>query len=103
MIDNGSAGNIFIPTFLISKTDGEIIQKYINNSTYTRHVALSLTFDVPHNGSKINYSLYMSSEVPHVYDFLREFAPIASGIKKESAIFRPHYVTSYCIWCSVDN
>lgn len=102
MIDNGAAGNIFIPTFLISKTDGDLIQKFISNSTYTRHVALSLTFEIPHNGNRISYSLWMSAENKLVYDFLHEFALVGSGISKKKATFEPHYVTVYCILCSIE-
>ncbi|CAG9319981.1 unnamed protein product [Blepharisma stoltei] len=103
MIDNGSAGNIFIPTFLISKSDGELLLKYINNNVYARHVAISLTFTMPHNGNKISYGLYMSSENAVFYDFLKDFASLGSEIAKTEAAFQPHYVTKTCIPCSSNN
>lgn len=30
MTDNGAAGNLYIPSFLIKKSDGEILKQYLN-------------------------------------------------------------------------
>jgi hypothetical protein len=40
MSDDGTGGNLFIPSMLISKSDGDIIKKYIKEPRFTRFVAM---------------------------------------------------------------
>ena len=38
MADNGTGGNISIPSFLISKADGEMLQRFLDNEEKKQHV-----------------------------------------------------------------
>ena len=67
MIDDGSAGNIFIPSMLISKQDGDIIIKYLNEQ---QPVILLLNFEMAKAYSVVHYELWMTSSNPLVREFL---------------------------------
>lgn len=56
LIDDGTAGNIFIPSMLISKADGQLIIDEIEKDNHS-HVMLSLTFMMPKSKSKVYYDL----------------------------------------------
>lgn len=99
MTDNGSGGNIFIPSFIISKTDGELIKNAIKNSRTGKHVALTLVFDMKQDEGKVNYSLWYSSENKKVYSFLKEFKSYAMRFSKDQTAFTPNMVLWYCAMC----
>lgn len=57
MIDDGTAGNIEIPSLMISKTDGEIIKSYVNRESLQTQVSLSLSFEIPHPDNRVEYEI----------------------------------------------
>lgn len=75
MIDDGTAGNVQIPSYLVSREDGERI-KQVAKSTKSG-VGLMLSFEIPHPGNKVNYSIWMTSDHFLTRAFLHNFASYA--------------------------
>ena len=99
MVDNGSGGNIYIPSFIISKKDGDLIKEYIQNEKMGKHVAITLVYDMKHESNTVHYTLWTSSENKKVYSFIEEFSQFGLKFSKEKAVFTPHYVLWYCAIC----
>lgn len=60
MIDDGTAGKVFIPAFMIRRKDGEKIKDRVLEDTEkgaTYSVALTLTFDLPHPDNRVEYDM----------------------------------------------
>ena len=97
MIDDGTAGNIFIPSVLISAADGRVLREYIK-SHKDDIVRMQMTFEMPNPDSRVEYEIWMSSEQPKIRRFLVDFAPMAKKLSF-NALMNPHYVLWYCIEC----
>lgn len=102
MADDGTAGNLVIPAFLINKVDGEAVIQYLNNPDFSRRVSLQLQFEMNHPGTYVEYTLWMSPDHWLIRSFLHEFAASAKRFKADEAIFTPHYVLWYCMECRKD-
>lgn len=103
MVDNGSGGNIFIPSYMINKKDGDIIKEFIKKERMGKHVAMTLVFDMKKESNTVHYSLWTSAENKKVYSFIEEFSEYALKFTKEKAVFTPHYVLWYCAICKEQN
>eukprot|EP00359_Climacostomum_virens_P001211 CAMPEP_0204898974 /NCGR_PEP_ID=MMETSP1397-20131031/1584_1 /ASSEMBLY_ACC=CAM_ASM_000891 /TAXON_ID=49980 /ORGANISM="Climacostomum Climacostomum virens, Strain Stock W-24" /LENGTH=460 /DNA_ID=CAMNT_0052066877 /DNA_START=124 /DNA_END=1506 /DNA_ORIENTATION=- len=103
MADDGTAGNLFIPAFLITLADGEAIIRYLKAEEFSRRVSLQLQFEMNHPGTYVEYTIWMSPDHWLVRSFLHEFAPSAKKFSQDEAIFTPHYVLWYCMECRRDN
>ncbi|CAG9335006.1 unnamed protein product [Blepharisma stoltei] len=99
MIDDGTAGNIDIPSLLITKADGDLIKDYIKKESFQTRVALSISFEMPHPDNTVEYDIWMTSGFPIMRKFLYEFAPVAKKFNSTNAVFTPHYVIYYCVEC----
>ena len=96
MVDDGTAGNIYIPTFMISKKDGNVIKDYIDKNRRS-HVRMQLTFEVPNPDDRVEYEFWMSPENRDLQVFLTEFAKHAKKLSANT-LFSPHFG----VWYSVD-
>jgi hypothetical protein len=103
MTDDGTAGNLYIPAFLISKQDGELMVKYLDDPEYTSRVSLQLSFEMNHPGTYVEYLIWMTPDHTAIRQFLYDFAPSANKFKEDETIFTPQYVLWYCLECRRDN
>ena len=62
MADDGTVGNIFIPSFLIGKTDGDSIKKYLKKDEFKNKVVFSLKFEMAHPDNRVEYEIWMISD-----------------------------------------
>ena len=46
MVDNGLGGNLSIPSFIISKSSGELLKKYLDMEKTGHHIMVKLTFEM---------------------------------------------------------
>lgn len=56
MIDDGTAGNIYIPSILISKRDAQIIKDFIANNKDTP-VRMTISFEIPRPDNRVEYEI----------------------------------------------
>ena len=102
MTDNGSSGNLSIPSFLISKKDGTAIKSYLKNPETREHVVLQLRFELVQSPSLVNMVLWMSAADKNVQIFLRDFSSFADEFTNDELSFSPHYSTITCWHCAVN-
>lgn len=96
MVDDGTGQNIYIPTFMISKKDGDMIKNFIDKNRRS-HVKMQLTFEVPNPDNRVEYEFWMSPENRELQVFLTEYAKHAKKLS-ENTLFTPHFG----VWYSVD-
>lgn len=60
MVDNGTGGNINIPSYLISKQSGGLLKKYLQQENHNQHVMVKLTFEMNLHHT-VSYEIYFSS------------------------------------------
>jgi len=102
MQDNGAGGDIFIPSMLVSKSDGDIIKLMLEDTNLARHVAMSVTFDMPQQDEDVHYEFWISSDRKEVYEMLMQDRNYRKQLKKIEAEFTPHYVHYSCMSCKMD-
>ena len=93
MADDGTGGDIFVPSFFISKSDEDLLDSYIDPSSL-EEVVLSLTFEI-NTKDRVDYQFWTSSEHEVGRKFLHDFAPYASLFSSVNAWMTPHYVLWY--------
>lgn len=98
MTDNGSGGNLFIPTFMIERRDGNDIKSFAAEKD--SDVQLKLVFDVEKR-SRVNLRVVYSSDNSKALNFFAEFAPYAKKFNRTTLNFRPHFVLWYCTDCLI--
>jgi hypothetical protein len=103
MTDNGNGGNLNIPSFMISKKDGEKIKKYLRDPATQAHVALDLHFELTKSPSSVSMVLWMSAGDAKIMAFLHDFDAFADHFTKTELDFSPHYATIVCWGCAIDN
>lgn len=96
MIDDGTAGNIYIPTMMISKSDGERLKDFIDSNP-RKHVKIQLSFQIPNPDNKVEYEIWMSPESHDLQLFLEKFAKHGKALDPVTT-FTPHYG----VWYSVE-
>ena len=75
MVDDGTAGNLFIPSLLIRKEAADKIMDYVNKKK--NRVILALKFEMAHPDNTVEYELWMTSSNPLARQFLYNFSAIA--------------------------
>lgn len=86
MADDGSGGDISIPSFLMFKLDAEAVKgKVMANQP----VVLELTWGLPSPDDRVMYDIFVSPTDPFSRDFLTQFKPIAQALG-DRAYFSPH-------------
>ncbi|CAG9316295.1 unnamed protein product [Blepharisma stoltei] len=107
IIDDGTGANIYIPSLLISKEDGEIIKRKIvenhGKNSNANYVSITISFEVLNPDDLVEYEIWMSSENDVVRSFLHDFAPYAKRFDEDMVQFTPHYVLWHCSVCKVHN
>ena len=98
MSDDGTGGNLNIPSFIISKSDGEVLKNAINLESRQGIVSLTLTFEMNQGKGNVTYEIWMSSDQDLARAFLNDFAVYARKLK-EVTDMKPHYVLWYCSEC----
>jgi hypothetical protein len=99
MGDDGTVGNLFIPAYLISKSDGELLLRFLNDREFSTRVAMQLSFEMNHPWTYVEYHIWMSPDQWVVRDFLHNFAGSAKQFGDDETVFTPHYVLWYCAEC----
>ncbi|OMJ93128.1 hypothetical protein SteCoe_3945 [Stentor coeruleus] len=96
MIDDGTAGNIYIPSVLISKSNGQLLKNYIlsHQSIKTR---VQMTFEMLNPDNQVEYEIWMSSENTELREFLSDFSQHGKKLMPNTQM-TPHYV----LWYSVE-
>jgi len=96
MSDNGSGGNLFIPTFMIDKKDGNEIKSFAGRND--SDVQLKLSFDVEKR-TRVNLRVVYSSDNAKALNFFADFATYGKKFNRTTLNFRPHFVLWYCTEC----
>lgn len=87
--DDGSANDIVIPTTVISKQDGKIIEEFIKGNT-GQSIILEVQFNY-RKSDKVSLDLYMDTTNQEAYSFLSNFLSFYRLIKDELE-FTPHFI-----------
>ena len=92
MVDNGLGGNLSIPSFIISKSSGELLKKYLDMEKTGHHIMVKLTFEMELK-PVVNYQIFFSSAEANSRHFLFEWAKNGKIFHKRFADFSPGIVT----------
>jgi hypothetical protein len=96
MTDNGAAGNLDIPAFLIRREDGTILRNMVEGRF--SQIYMSIGFEVPKSaGSTAEVSIWLQSSDETGMKLLSDFSPYAA--KLPNLHFEPHYLTWRCPVC----
>lgn len=96
MSDSGFGGNIQIPSFLLSKRDGEEVVRYVE--LLREEVILKLQFEVRKN-EKVKMEMWFSPNEKRANSFLSEFSSYGSQFSLSNLNFTPHYALWNCREC----
>lgn len=102
MTDNGQGGNLNIPAMLISKSDADLIKKYLNDVKNPEKISLSVSFDMQKTSDVISYSIWSTPTSYLSQIFMMSFADVGSQFVRKVAEFAPYYVLWYCPDCEND-
>jgi hypothetical protein len=99
--DDGSGGDITIPSFLVFKHDADKMKVELMNNT---HIQVEKSWVLPHPDDRVEYELWTIPEDPVSLDFLLTFPLIAEALG-DRAYFSPHMylldgIKSHCTGCS---
>ena len=97
MADSGYGGNIQIPSFLISKSDGEEMLRYIE--LLYEEVVVKLVFEVKKRDFVI-VNLWFSSNEQQAGTFLAELSVYLHKFEKAKVEIEPHYALWNCKECA---
>ena len=92
MVDNGTGGNLSIPSFIIPKSSGELLKKYLEQDRTGHHIMVKLTFEIDLR-PVVNYKIFFSSSAENSRHFLFEWAKLGTTFHKVFAEFEPGIVT----------
>lgn len=95
LVDDGSGGDIAIPSFLLAKEEGDLIKKTANKE----EVVLVLSFELGNKTESIDVSLWLTAGHKPTLDFIAAFSPEAQAFPKDSIRFHPRHVFWYCTEC----
>ncbi|CAE7250717.1 BP80 [Symbiodinium pilosum] len=84
--DDGFGSNVYIPSVLISKEDGQELISAVSKKT---EVVVELAWNLP-TDRVVTMDMWMSSGSSQSMQFLKEFAP-KRRVLNEVMIFNPHY------------
>ncbi|OMJ84893.1 hypothetical protein SteCoe_13875 [Stentor coeruleus] len=96
MIDDGTAGNIYIPSMLISKNNGQLLKNF-TLSHQSLKIRVQMTFEMPNPDNRVEYEIWMSSENTELREFLSDFSQHGKKLIPNTQM-TPHYV----LWYSVE-
>ena len=101
MSDDGTGGNLYIPSVLISKEDGELLKSYLTNTHRDKkHVAMQISFDISQLSDHVEFTMWVSSEQSKVREFTHEMAPHIYKFGQKAVNMTLHFALWYCPSCS---
>jgi hypothetical protein len=74
MSDDGTGGNLMIPSLLISARDANIMKGALTDSKTKYQLQVKITFEMKHPTNEVSLDIWMSSDLPVIRDFMFEFA-----------------------------
>ena len=86
MADDGSGGDVHIPSLIISKTDATSLLDTMNHSS----VVVGITWEVPHPDNRVEWSLWDSSRDRRLRPFMASFRFVFQALGNHT-LFSPHY------------
>lgn len=95
MVDDGTGQNIYIPTFMINKKEGDLIKKFIDDNPRS-HVRMQLTFEVFNPDNRVEYEFWMLPEDKNLQAFLSVYSKHAKKLSKHT-LFSPHFGNWYSV------
>jgi hypothetical protein len=103
LVDDGTGGGIRIPSMMISRTDGDVLTKWIKKASPAdlRSLVVMAEFKMPvNNKNNVKVEYWMSSSSNRAMDFIEDFHPLLDDLRKENRVqFLPHYVFWSCRGC----
>jgi hypothetical protein len=84
MADDGSGGDITIPSMLMFKVDADLVKDELMAN---RQVQIEMAWSLPTN--RVEYDLWMTPSEKHSGDFIKNFKTIAVALR-DKAYFTPH-------------
>jgi hypothetical protein len=104
MADDGSGGDISIPSFLMYKHDADSIKDELRSN---RPVQLEMAWALPNPDDRVEYDLWTVPNDPINTEFFKNFKPVAKALG-DRAYFTPHQyvhdgVRSHCQGNDGDN
>lgn len=92
MADDGTGGNIAIPSLCISKKDGDTLKEELAAAPAggMGGVAVKFSWNLPHPDNRVEWDFWTSSDNAFSIKFKKEFAPVAEALGKHT-LMSPHY------------
>eukprot|EP01016_Furgasonia_blochmanni_P051056 TRINITY_DN7982_c0_g1_i1.p1 TRINITY_DN7982_c0_g1~~TRINITY_DN7982_c0_g1_i1.p1 ORF type:complete len:560 (+),score=81.01 TRINITY_DN7982_c0_g1_i1:32-1711(+) len=105
LIDNnsGMTGNLKIPTIMINKADGELVENYIMKALSESKAAPSVKFMISFEwpvAQNASIDAWLSATDSRSYQFVNEMRTALKGFEKSYWNFTPHYVIWHCLECA---
>jgi hypothetical protein len=96
---DGVTADIFIPSVLIHKSDGNILKlelcgdkECVKSADYLdSQVNMALTWKIPHGGSTVVWDFFTSSDDKHSSALKKDFAPVAAALGSKAKL-KVHYL-----------
>jgi hypothetical protein len=101
MSDDGTGGGIRIPSMLISKTDGNLLLKWLESASVAdkNSLVVMAEFVMNHQSdNKVQYDFWLTSSSNRALDFIEDFKAFHERLEG-NVTFTPHYVFWECIGC----
>lgn len=86
MADDGSGGDISIPSFLMFKVDADLVKAELQAN---HMVQIEMQWALPKPDDRVEYDLWTTPSDPVSKDFQKKFAPVAQALG-DRAYFTPH-------------
>ncbi|KAG5176720.1 hypothetical protein JKP88DRAFT_270825 [Tribonema minus] len=88
MADDGSGADITIPSFLMTKMDGNIIKSHLQANQF---IQAEMTWSLPAPDDRVEWSLWTSAQDSAATAFKAEFRDVVTALGTH-AYFTPHYI-----------
>ena len=97
MADDGTGQSIHIPSFIITKKDGDNIKETITKSKQIVYIKAEL--EMVHPDNRVEYEFWYSTILDMKPDSLEDIALYQSALN-DNALFTPRIVSYSCDYCS---
>ena len=94
MSDDGTGGDIYIPSALISLSDGNKIFDFLKKKKFGKiSVEVDFNFEENEENEEIQIEFFFSSHEEKAYDFIQNISNILNEFNNDKISFIPRYVT----------
>jgi len=94
MSDDGTGGDIYIPSALISLSDGNKLLDYLTKKKFGKiSVEVDFNFDESEENEEIQVEFFFSSHEEKAYVFIKNISNVLNEFNNDKIIFIPRYVT----------